>query len=121
MSSFCRRQSSSLLNERMSAFVVSVEELEFAQREDGLLEKVLWFFYLTWEAGENDVFFWISYCSYMLTVILKLSIQMRSVSRALANIDCVACRTSPPRQELLLGPLWDTGNNCKMSVLTVPH
>lgn len=46
------------------------------------------------------VFFWISYCSCMLTVILKLSIQMKSVFRALVNLDCVACRTSPLRQEL---------------------
>lgn len=31
MSSFCLRQSSSLLNERMSGFVVRVEQLGFAQ------------------------------------------------------------------------------------------
>lgn len=46
MSSFCLRQGSSLLNERMSGFLVSVEELGFAQRVDELVEKVLWVFYL---------------------------------------------------------------------------
>lgn len=38
-------------------------------------------------------FFWISYCSCMLTVIFGLSIQMRLASRALASLDCVASKT----------------------------
>lgn len=85
----------------MSGFVVSVEELGFGQRVDELVEKVLWVFLPLLGRLEKMMYiFWISYCSCMLTVILKLSIQMRSVSRALANLDCVAFKTRPLRQEL---------------------
>lgn len=72
--------------------------LDLLKRVDELVEKVLCVFYLY--LGENDVFFWISYCSCMLTVILKLSIHMRSVSRALVNLDCAAYKMSSLRQEL---------------------
>lgn len=42
-------------------------------------------------------FFWISHCSCMLTVILRLSIQMSLASRALASLDCVASKTKPSK------------------------
>lgn len=57
MSSFCLRQSSSLLNERMSVFLVSVEELGFAQRVNELVGKVLWVVPLLERLGKMIYFF----------------------------------------------------------------
>lgn len=37
-------------------------------------------------------FFWISYCSCMLTVILRLSVQIKLVARALSGLNCAAAK-----------------------------
>lgn len=49
-------------------------------------------------------FFWFFYCICMLTMILRLSIQMRLALKALASSYCLVSKTSALRQELF--PSW---------------